>query len=70
MLTSTFCRLLPPVSLAVPQMELVQPAFQLAALYTAADGKAIVEAGAFVSTGTVTEATPADVHVRSRAVTR
>ena len=70
MLTSTFCRLLPPVSLAVPQMELVQPAFQLAALYTAVDGNAIVDVGAVESPATVTEATPADVHVRSRAVTR
>ena len=58
------------MSLAVPQRELVQPAFQLDALYTAADGKAIVDAGAVVSPATVTEATPADVHVRSRAVTR
>ena len=58
------------MSLAVPHRELVQPALQLAALYTAVDGNAIVDAGAVVSPATVTEATPADVHVLSRAVTR
>jgi hypothetical protein len=70
MLTSTFCRLLPPVSLAVPQIELEQPALQVDALYGPASGKEIVDVGATVSTITATDATPVDVHVRKLAVTR
>jgi len=70
MLTSTFWRLLPPLSPAVPQSELEHPAFQPDAPYTVALGNVIVDVGAIVSTTTETEATPGDVQLRNPAVTR
>ena len=70
MLTSTFCSPLPPESAAVPQIELVQPAFQPAAAYGPAPGNVSVDVGLTVSTTTCTEAVPDDVHERKWATTR
>jgi hypothetical protein len=67
---STFRGPLPPLSVAVPQIELEHDAFQLAAVYTVPAGDVIVDVGGTVSTVTDTDAVPGDVHERRLPTTR
>ena len=70
MLTRTCCRPLPPVSAAVPQIELEQPPFQPAAEYGPVPGKVSVDVGRTLSTSAWTDAAAEDVQERRCATTR
>jgi len=69
-LISTFWSPLPPLSVAVPQIELEHDAFQLVAVYTVPAGNVIADVGGTVSTVTETDALPGDVHDRRLPTTR